>query len=106
MGTIQWHVVIREVDASGDALEYHLSARVEATGQSTGTRYHGTATYNRIVNGAPGTAKTLTHRIQGGLISQGSADNWFSTVLVHTTLNADGELTAFRAVVDGVQCRG
>lgn len=105
-GTIDWHVVVRDVDASGEMVEYHMSARVEARGRTTGTRYHGTATYNRIVNGSAGAAHTLTHRVRGGLISHGAADDWFTTLLVHTTVNADGGLTAFRAVVDGIQCRG
>lgn len=105
-GTVEWHVVIREVNAGGAAVDYHMSAQVEATGQQSGLEYHGTATYNRVVNGRLNEARTLTHHVQGGIISPGSEPNWFSTFLVHTTLNAQGELTAFKSRVVQVQCRG
>lgn len=105
-GTIDWHVVVRELDEQGENREYHMSARVEAVGNDTGRRYHGTATYNRTVNGHLGGPQSLTHHVQGGIISRGSEANWFSTLLVHTTVNAQGELTAFHFEVDEIQCRG
>jgi hypothetical protein len=77
-------------DNTGHAV-VHINFHLEGTGPS-GTRY----VVNEHVNGTinSGAAGTFTSEARLVAVAQGSADNLVVHTFIHTTVNANGEVTA------------
>ena len=81
-------------------IQFHLSGE-----GPSGTRYNANETVNSIENSGLGTASTFNSVGQLNLVSQDSSDNLRVRTTIHTTVNANGEVTAasFEFTVD---CNG
>jgi hypothetical protein len=95
-GTIH-RVTTTTVDASGGThTEMHFNVQgVSGVGLTTGIRYRGIHTETHSSNSSGDGASELTTVIDIKLISEGSTSNLTSRfVLIHTTINANGTVTA------------
>ena len=84
---------------------YHQTFQAEAVGQTSGTKYVGPRTDHQsvLLDGPFEIAETFTLNFQ--FISADSSDNLILHVLVHTTVNANGEATSFIDITS-LECRG
>ena len=70
-------------------IQFHLSGE-----GPSGTRYNANETVNSIENSGSGTASTFNSVGQLHLVSQDGSDNLTVRTTIHTTVNANGEVTA------------
>ncbi len=101
------HFVIHENfdDQGGVHLTFHMNyQRSTATGVTTGTRYviKESSTTSSYVSSLPATFTTI---INGNLIGQGPAGNTGFHLVLHMTLNANGEPTS-DVFIEDVRCNG
>jgi hypothetical protein len=95
-GTIH-RVTVTTVDANGGThMEMHFNVQgVSGVGLVTGTQYRGIHTETHSSNASGSGASEFTTVIDIKLIAEGSADNLtIRDVLIHSTTNADGTVTA------------
>ncbi len=101
------HFVIHENfdDQGGVHTTFHVNyQRALATGVTTSTRYamNETTTTTSYVSSLPATFTTI---INGNLIGQGPAGNTGFHLVLHMTLNANGEPTS-EVFIEDVRCNG
>jgi hypothetical protein len=74
--------------------KYHFQPQgVSGTGQTTGDKYQATGVTQREFNGKVGSEFTFVNNFR--IIGQGPGNNFLVHQLVHVTVNANGEVTAF-----------
>ncbi|HZU14402.1 MAG TPA: hypothetical protein VFB58_16300 [Chloroflexota bacterium] len=75
-------------------LDFHDNAAgIKAIGETTGAQYIGTQNDHFTINTAAG--GTITENGSFKAIGQGSLPNWTSSYLLHVTVDANGNLTAY-----------
>jgi hypothetical protein len=90
-------ITVTTVDANGGThTEMHFNVEgVNGVGQVTGTHYRGIHTETHSSNSGGSGASEFTTVIDIKLIAEGSASNLtIREVLIHTTINAEGTITA------------
>jgi len=70
-------------------IQFHLAGEAP-----DGTRYVANETVDSIETSGTGSATTLTSIGQLNLVSQGSSDNLRARTTIHTTVNANGQVTS------------
>ena len=101
-GTV--HVVLRTtVDGSGGIhLGGNANYHVTGVGQTTGAAYVGNQNEKITLNLVG--ASTETQAITFRLISKGGADNFYITLRLHITVNANGDVTVVHGTASA-ECR-
>jgi hypothetical protein len=102
------HVVnTMTTDSSGGThLKTHINYQdVTGTGVPSGVVYRVRTVSNEVVNDNDGPQSTATVISTVKLISQGPALNYFLRVVLHITVNANGETTSTKEEA-GFECRG
>lgn len=94
-------------DASGG---FHLKTHVNyqdvtGTGVPSGLNYHIGTTSNEVLNDNDGPQSEMTVVTTVKVIAQGPALNYFLRVVLHITINANGETTS-TVTESGFECRG
>ncbi len=81
------------VDSSGGVRVILLTnVKADGIGLPSGITYRGNQSQEDTFNGGPGSE--FTSELQLLFVSRGSADNLILSVLVHTTVNANGDTTS------------
>lgn len=89
------HVVTHLTSTPGGHSTLKIHIQFHLSGESaSGTRYVANETVNSTETSSAGGAHTVTSIGQLHLISQGSADNLVVRTTLHTTVNANGEITS------------
>lgn len=90
------HLLVHEVaNDNGYLYRFHLNhSQIVGIGSETGNEYVGQFVLNEheVSFTEKGQTRTLQEHIHG--ISRGASPRWFVSILMHLTLNADGDLTA------------
>ena len=82
-------------NGAGNLIESYNFAGVVAIGQTTGIVYRTTESYRFLTTFQPGDVpRTDTQVTNVHFISPGQAGNFTAHTLIHTTIDADGDLTA------------
>jgi hypothetical protein len=88
------HVVVHSTsNPNHNTLKTHIQFHLSGTSAS-GTEYVANETVDSIENSSAGGAQVLNSVGQLHLISQGGGDNLVVRTTIHTTVNANGEITA------------
>lgn len=99
------HVVVHLTrNDNHTTFETHIQFHLSGEGAS-GTRYIANETVDSIENTSPGAAQVFNSVGQLHLIAQGSADNLVVRTTIHTTVNANGQITATSFEFE-VECQG
>lgn len=101
------HLLVHQVaNDNGSLFRLHLNhSRITGIGSVTGNEYVGQFVLNQqsVSFTEKGQTQTLQQHIHG--VSKGSSPNWIVSILLHLTLNANGELTAETEFLEA-ECRG
>jgi hypothetical protein len=102
------HVVTHtRTDASGGThmIRHTNFEDVSGVAIGSGRPYRLVQVTNNSANATSGGATEFTQVVVFRVISQGSTDNWLAQIVVHVTVNANGDMTADVTQVGG-GCRG
>ena len=92
-GESHFNVISVTSDSGQTTFITHIQFHLSGVGP-TGTRYNANETVNSSETGGASGATTLNSIGQLHLISQDSSDNLTVRTTIHTTVNANGEITA------------
>ena len=80
--------------AGGFHVRSHINLKVSGVGETTGAKYEAVQVNNFTFNAQPPFPVTRTFRINVRIIGQGQTGDIMESILLHFTVNANGEVTA------------
>jgi len=102
-----FNLLVRRVTSDADQVMWviHQAVNVKGIGQTTGTKYISNEVLNYKTHAGPNSANTLQIAFPILVHSTGGGSTSVGLILIHATLDANGNLTAFKEVFS-FDCRG